>query len=165
MIQWYWPHVLQMNVFWAHKQAVSQVGRKNSQLNKRRPPARPTHSTGSHAWTWDHTHTHTHLSMHILNSLRPWCSITTHISPLLFPMSTDTRVIFSFSLSIFLIHHLINLALTLLLSSSLWMAFSPATALIVLGEKSTAFPPRYNPFYSVNILLKVRSTSQEEQTE
>lgn len=160
-----------MNVFWAHKQAVSQVGRKNSQLNKRRPPARPTHSTGSHAWTWDHTHTHlsTHTlktwSMHILNSFRPWCSITTHISPLLFPMSTDTRVIFSLSLSIFLIHQLINLALTLLLSSSLWMAFSPATALIVLGEKSTAFPPRYNPFYSVNILLKDRSTSQEEQTE
>lgn len=39
-------------------QAVSHwIRRKNSQLNKRRPPARPTHSAASHTWTRDHTHT------------------------------------------------------------------------------------------------------------
>lgn len=56
------------------------IRRKNSQLNKRRPTARPTHSTGSHAWTWDHTHTYAHEHAHILHELYTWSSTCTHLT-------------------------------------------------------------------------------------
>lgn len=99
-----WVCVLQISVFWAHTlpkpQAVSHwIRRKNSQLNKRRPPARPTHSTGNHAWTWDHTHVCTWACTETV------CTHTPHSYSSLWLLFTQAMFFFH---SIVPIHLLIN---------------------------------------------------------
>ena len=123
------------------------IRRKNSQLNKRRPTARPTHSSGT--GTESHTHTHTHKGMHIYtvralhieryvlthNSYRLPCSHTPHtyqrfslLQCLPFALNLSDAAFDKFALP----------SVVIFISSSGF--FPPAAAFIMLARKSTVSP-------------------------
>ena len=131
------------------------IRRKNSQLNKRRPTARPTHSSGT--GTESHTHTHTcmhiytvrasHLERHVHkhNSYGLPCSHTPHTYQC---FSVPRCIPFTLNLSDAAFDKC-ALPSVIFISSSGF--FPPAAALIMLARKSTVSPGsvEINSFFMV----------------
>lgn len=166
-------------MFCSHRNRPWVSGRrKNSKLNKRRPPARKTHSACCHARTWYHARiririqacTHIVWSLQIeqcmltLNSFKPMSSHITQISQLLCLMCTQGIFFFTFNLSVSDFDKCDLFAAVVRCISVSSFLSSCCTYRISWNLQCLSCLQRNNHFQSVDVTLIARTVSDEEQS-